>query len=527
MKIYAYSLRTFGGSQIRIGRQGENLATRIDVDVTPWKTEYPTGTVSLFVVPPVGNGYLAAIEEDGNAILWTIRDTDTAYDGHGKAELILKDASGTVMKSVTAYTICEKSPSSAEPADPPEAIRPWVEQILDAIESGGVGSGGGSPGVGISKLEQTTSSADDGGVNVWTATLTNGRTYQFEVRNGQRGSIGPKGDKGDTGAQGPHGEKGEKGDPGERGSDYTLTETDKLEIAQNLIDDATPSTKKTYSGSKVNELLNELNQANAAQNTEIAKKANDADLAKVAKSGSYNDLTGKPTIPTVPTTLPNPYKLKLSGAVSAEYDGSSEVRVEIPAGGGSGYELPIASATQLGGVMPVAKTDEMTQAVGVNAEGRLFTAAGSGGGGFAGNLVASITGDNISTYMQVDVDWKAGLYALFVRRGAISDTTASSFAVRVGGNSALSGYFISSGASLQTNNSWANARIDSLFALMETEGKLHVHPYPATSYLMTPNASFGMAGYDFYPTLGYMTLQIISSAQVLPDVLTVEVYKLV
>lgn len=138
MKTYAYSLVTFGSRQISIGRQGENLATRIDVDVTPWKTEYPTGTVSLFVVPPVGNGYLAAIEEDGNTIRWTIRDTDTAYDGHGKAELILKDASGTVMKSVTANTICAKSVSAAEPADPPEAIRPWVEQILEAIKSGDV-----------------------------------------------------------------------------------------------------------------------------------------------------------------------------------------------------------------------------------------------------------------------------------------------------------------------------------------------------------------------------------------------------
>lgn len=396
MKTYAYSLLTFGSGQIRIGRQGENLATRIDVDVTPWKTEYPNGTISLFVVPPVGNGYLAAIEEDGNTIRWTIRDTDTAYDGHGKAELILKDASGTVMKSVTANTICAKSVSAAEPADPPEAIRPWVEQILEAIASGGVGSGGGAPGVGISRLEQTTASADDGGVNVWTATLTDGSTYRFEVRNGQRGSIGPKGDKGETGATGAVGPKGEKGDTGATGpqgpagadgKDYVLTEADKQEIAGMVevpggvgaaIDDTTPSTTTTYSSQKIEDELSTLNEANAAQDTEIAKKVNDADLAKVAKSGSYSDLTGKPTIPTVPTTLPNPNKLILSGAVTAEYDGSSEVRVEIPAGGSGGYTLPIASATQLGGVQPVAKTDEMTQSVGVDEAGRLWAIAGGG-----------------------------------------------------------------------------------------------------------------------------------------------------
>ena len=238
MKIYSYSLRTFGGRRICIGKQGENLATRIDVDVTPWKTEYPTGIISLFVVPPVGNGYLAALEENGNTVRWLIRDTDTASIGSGKAELILKDADGTVIKSATAYTTCIPSISADEPADPPEAIRPWVEQILDAIASGALA------GIGIESLEQTTISTDDSGINVWTATLTDGSTYQFEVRNGQRGEKGlqgapgekgdpftyadftteqlaslkgEKGDKGDTGEQGPQGEKGDTGPQGPKG----------------------------------------------------------------------------------------------------------------------------------------------------------------------------------------------------------------------------------------------------------------------------------------------------------------------
>ena len=238
MKIDSYSLRTFGGRRICIGKQGENLATRIDVDVTPWKTEYPTGTISLFVVPPVGNGYLAALEENGNTVRWLIRDTDTASIGIGKVELILKDADGTVIKSATAHTSCVSSVSSSEPSDPPEAIRPWVEQILDAIASGALA------GIGIESLEQTTISTDDSGINIWTATLTDGSTYQFEVRNGQRGEKGlqgapgekgnpftyadftaeqlaalkgPQGEKGDTGEQGPKGDKGEKGETGEQG----------------------------------------------------------------------------------------------------------------------------------------------------------------------------------------------------------------------------------------------------------------------------------------------------------------------
>ena len=46
---------------------------------------------------------------------------------------------------------------------------------------------------------------------------------------------------------------------------------------------------------------------------------------------------------------------------------------------GATYTLPIASSTVLGGVQPVAKTDSMTQSVGVDANGGLWAPPGSGG----------------------------------------------------------------------------------------------------------------------------------------------------
>lgn len=49
-------------------------------------------------------------------------------------------------------------------------------------------------------------------------------------------------------------------------------------------------------------------------------------------------------------------------------------------GNGSSYTLPIASSTQLGGVQPAGKTGDMTQAVGVDEAGGLWTAPGGGGG---------------------------------------------------------------------------------------------------------------------------------------------------
>ena len=74
-------------------------------------------------------------------------------------------------------------------------------------------------------------------------------------------------------------------------------------------------------------------------------------------------------------------------------------------GNGSSYALPIATETTLGGVKPVTKTETMTQAVGVDAGGALWTAPGSGeGGGTTPELVYSHTCDG--TYVSVLDDFQ-------------------------------------------------------------------------------------------------------------------------
>lgn len=61
------------------------------------------------------------------------------------------------------------------------------------------------------------------------------------------------------------------------------------------------------------------------------------------------------------------------------YTGTEAEFAEKLAAEDNTYTLPIASSTQLGGVQPAAKTDTMTQAVGVDEAGALWTAAGGGG----------------------------------------------------------------------------------------------------------------------------------------------------
>lgn len=169
----------------------------------------------------------------------------------------------------------------------------------------GTGGSNGKDGVGIASVTQTTTSTEDGGVNIVTVALTNKTKSTFQVRNGSRGSTGPQGvpgEKGDPGAPGIRGEKGESGAPGKDGvdgKDYILTPADKQEIAEMVA-----------------------------------------------------DMVDAPTI-------------------------------------------PVATPDTLGGVKPTAKTEDMTQSIGVDADGGLWTAPGIGndGEGFKWSVIYDGTTD--------------------------------------------------------------------------------------------------------------------------------------
>ena len=186
---------------------------------------------------------------------------------------------------------------------------------------------------------------------------------------------------------------------------------------------------------------------------------------------------------------------------------------------GATYTLPIASSTQLGGVQPAAKTETMTQAVGVDAGGALWTAPGSGeGGGTTPELVYSHTCDG--TYVSVTDDLPLEdnkIYATFMFLPV--GTAAAYFYCRIGSSGdntytgAVSGY-------LYKQHSVAAKR--SCIIQAKVSGEL-----ACLSALIPDSTSYGLFTQDRKDFI-FNKIYIYSteSGTNLPEGLKVEVYKL-
>lgn len=119
------------------------------------------------------------------------------------------------------------------------------------------------------------------------------------------------------------------------------------------------------------------NEVGARPNTwtpsaeDVGALPNDTEIP--SKTSDLENDSGFITGTDIPEKLPNPQKIIFTGAVSAEYDGSSELTVNIPEStGGDSYTLPIMSDTQLGGGKAVERTDEDVPVAVDPSTGQLF-----------------------------------------------------------------------------------------------------------------------------------------------------------
>lgn len=161
---------------------------------------------SIQIVPgdPIESGengatFTPSVSADG-VISWT---NDKGMDNPEPVNIKGKDGKDGVSPTVSISTITGGYRLTIKDANGTKTV-----DIMDG-EDGTPGKDG-SEGVGIASIKQTTTSTADGGNNIFTVTLTNGTSATFTVKNGS------------------------KGNPGDKGDPYTLTTTDKNEIAESV-----------------------------------------------------------------------------------------------------------------------------------------------------------------------------------------------------------------------------------------------------------------------------------------------------
>lgn len=198
----------FGDQALLLGRVGENRATRILIDLKSILSQYPDAIASITVKPPGRAEYPATVKQEGGILTWEITRADVCGKaGNGLAQITIRGADGTVIKTAIACTrIDESLINETDPA--PDPVETWLDKATGTLAD--VERAGNAAQAVADEVQQRL---DDG---------------DFV------GPQGPQGDTGETGPigpQGPQGEKGDKGDTGAKGEpgkdaviDATLTQ---------------------------------------------------------------------------------------------------------------------------------------------------------------------------------------------------------------------------------------------------------------------------------------------------------------
>ena len=227
-------------NMVDIGWTGENNATVISIDVKSWLGRWPDAQISLVVCRPKEDVfYPVVVEQKNHFAIWRVTLADVSIPGMGNAVLYAKSRNEDVIAK-HPFRLRVNAALDSELKDPPKVGREWLEQVLDAADRAEAAQASyytpkmdgyelvwepsweglpalpktnirgekGETGVGVASIQQTHKSTEDGGLNVWQATLTDGTQSAFTVVNGSKGSQGIQGERGPQGEPGIQGERG-------------------------------------------------------------------------------------------------------------------------------------------------------------------------------------------------------------------------------------------------------------------------------------------------------------------------------
>lgn len=140
MRDIILALDRFGDQALLLGRVGENRATRILINLKSILSQYPDAIASITVKQPDRAEYPAVVTQANGMLTWLITNADIGgKPGTGAAQITVRSADGTVVKTAIATTrVAESLGSPQSPA--PDPVQAWVDsaaaQLGKVIQAG-------------------------------------------------------------------------------------------------------------------------------------------------------------------------------------------------------------------------------------------------------------------------------------------------------------------------------------------------------------------------------------------------------
>ena len=181
----------FGDQALLLGRVGENRATRVLIELKSILSQHPDAIASITVKQPGRAEYPATVKQEDGILTWEITRADIGDKaGSGQAQITIRDADGTVIKTAIAYTrISESLGDATVPA--PDPVEKWIDKATGTLAD--VELAGNAAQAVADEVQRRLDNGD------------------FVGPQGPQGDAGPQGTEGAVGPQGPQGAKGEPG----------------------------------------------------------------------------------------------------------------------------------------------------------------------------------------------------------------------------------------------------------------------------------------------------------------------------
>ena len=209
-----------GCPNVTLGHAGENGVAQLMMDASDWESEFPGGSLALFMERADGVSYIAAVERTDAGWAHTLTAADLAAPGRGRIQMQWVVGEQIARSRMVDAVVLPSLDGLSDPPDEPE--QGYLEQMAtigaqaqasaesaaqsaqEARETADRLSGLGAEAETLEPGSQATVTVEDGKI-------------VYGIPRGDQGERGPQGEPGPRGPQGEHGEQGPKGDTGEPG----------------------------------------------------------------------------------------------------------------------------------------------------------------------------------------------------------------------------------------------------------------------------------------------------------------------